>query len=178
MYCPKCGKENADSVVFCGTCGAQLQQGQSAASVSQSNPGFKKVNVWLTVLLTFVTFGFYLPYWFITRSGAANRMQSSKKLNKWPFYIVVVLYIISLLASFASGFMEVDSGADDPTVIMFNIISGVMNLIGGIILIVQAFKLRAIFNDHFAAKGEKFSGIWTFLGNIWYFQYKVNKLFY
>ncbi len=176
MYCPKCGKENAEGVVFCGTCGAQLPQSGQTGAVF--NPGFKKLNVWLTVLYTIITGGIYLPVWFLSRRDAINKMNSAKKIGKGLFIFVIVLYVINILASFGAGFEIGMNGAEDDTSNMLDGLSALASIIAGIILIVQAFKLRTIFNDHFAAKGEKFSGIWTFLGNIWYFQHKVNKLFY
>jgi len=49
----------------------------------------------------------------------------------------------------------------------------------GIILIVQGFKVRRIFINHFNSQlqGEiSFSGVATFFFHIYYLQYKINRL--
>lgn len=169
MICPSCGRENTDSSRFCGGCGASL-----------INPGFTKVNIYLVALYTIVTFGIYLPYWFLKRLDIINGMRSEIKLSPWPFIIVIVLFIISLLTSLAGGAMIGISYEDPTTGLMLYLISNIAGIVGSVPLIIQAFKLRRIFDDHFNTylkQNIELSKLGTFLLNSLYFQYKINELF-
>lgn len=168
MICPSCGRENPDSTKFCGGCGASL-----------INPGFAKTNIYLAVFYTVVTFGIYLPYWFLKRRHIINSMHSQTKLGQWPFIIAIVLFLASMLTSLAGGAM-IGISYDDPTPgITLYFISNIAGIVGSIPLIMGAFRLRRIFDDHFnkhLKQNMGLSKLGTFLLNSLYFQYKINEM--
>lgn len=168
MFCSQCGRENPDSSRFCGGCGASL-----------INPGFAKTNIYLAALYTIVTSGIYLPYWFLRRLDIINGMHSETKLRSWVFILVIVLFLISLLTSLGGGIM-IGMNYEDLTGWLLYGISNIASVAGIILLVIQAFKLRRIFDDHFnkyLKQNIELSKLGTFLLNSLYFQYKVNELF-
>jgi hypothetical protein len=46
MYCPKCGKENADSSKFCFNCGSQLGTSEQKVSNTAKSQSKWKYNFW------------------------------------------------------------------------------------------------------------------------------------
>lgn len=47
MFCPECGKENKDDSIYCASCGAELSEGQSAASASAKDIA-KEAKAWFS----------------------------------------------------------------------------------------------------------------------------------
>ena len=163
--CSKCGKENTESALFCATCGNNLSTSNPGQinSVNQEVFEFKKVNILLVILYSVISFGIYLPVWFLKRRDAINKLQSTQKLGKGIFIFVIIAYAMNIALVLLSAYT----------------ISKWISIVAAIILIVQAFKVRRILNDHFNVylkKDIKFSGPATFFFNIWYLQYKINKL--
>jgi len=128
--------------------------------VIQTDLELKKTNVLLMIFLTIITAGIYQAIWFLRRRGAINSLQSKEKLNTGVFVFVIVLYSVSLLIDFAGGKSTLLCG------------------IAAICLLVQCFKVRRIFENHFNVyfkRGISFSGIATFFFMIFYLQYKINR---
>jgi hypothetical protein len=168
MICPSCGRENTDNSRFCGGCGASL-----------INPGFVKANIYLAALYTIVTSGIYLPYWFLRRLDIINGMHSEIKLKSLVFVLIIILFLISLLTSLGGGIM-IGMNYEDLTGWLLYGISNIASVAGIILLVIQAFKLRRIFDDHFnkyLKQSIELSKLGTFLLNSLYFQHKVNELF-
>jgi hypothetical protein len=58
------------------------------------------------------------------------------------------------------------------------LIDNLISLTAGIVLLIQCFKVRRIFQQHFndhLGRNISFSGVATFFFQIFYLQYKVNR---
>lgn len=75
MFCPKCGKENADGVKFCGTCGGDVAAlAPAAASIGATNEQMTFSKSISTCMGKYVDF-----------KGRASRPEY------WWFYLFIVL---------------------------------------------------------------------------------------
>lgn len=144
---------------------------------TEESKGFKRTNVIWMIILTIITLGLYVPFWFIRQREAINNLHSPEKLYKNTFVTMFILSLMTLIVSILSpivlrliGYEGI--GKDIDYIIKW------INLIPGVILLFQIFKVRRIFIDHFNDYLKKdiwFSGLLTFLFHIYYFQYLINK---
>ena len=132
-------------------------------SVAQPRPLFKKMHVAWFVVLTFITGFIYYPVWFLRRRKALNALQSVKKLGSgWLIYAIIAFCLNILL----SDHPEAQDGA------------GTLAAIASIGLIVQAFRVRRILEDHLTAvsgQNVELSGAATFFFGAYYLQHALNK---
>lgn len=134
-------------------------------NIANGYPAFKKTSVFFTFLMSFITLGIYLPYWFISRRDDINRLKSKQELSSAPAKILLVLYILSaLMTPFTM----------DENSVWYNI-DMMISFGGGLVLLYLAFQVRRMINEHLGEK--KISGVLTFFLNIWYLQYKINREF-
>jgi len=188
MYCSKCGKENVDTATFCSACGNQLSAQtpvvqESVAGLPQSGQELKKTSVILLIFLIGITASIYYPVWFLTRRNAINNLQAKEKLGKGVFVFALVVVSISLLVYFMSGVMEgLAEGLGEMNLLLtakgLDLFSRILIWVAGILLWVQCFKVRRIFDEHFNThlqRGISFSRIATFFFQILYLQYKINR---
>ncbi|MGR3309521.1 MAG: zinc ribbon domain-containing protein [Candidatus Brocadiales bacterium] len=181
MFCSKCGRDNIDTVKFCGVCGNQLSAPapivqESADTLSQSGPELEKTSVILLIILMLITLGIYYPIWFLKRINAINNLQSEEKLGPGVFIFAIVGIIAVLLLGLISGSMEKAGEID--TARGLNTFCSMLNLGVAIALLVQCFKVRRILNEHFNAhlqRGIEFSWVAIFFFHIFYLQYKINR---
>ena len=174
MICSKCGKENKDGAIICGSCGDQLiLQAQLTSEVldkpQNTTQGLRKMSVVLVIFLTIITAEIYCPIWFLKRIEAINSLKSKEKLQPNIFRILGFLFSLCLIFNIVS-FIKFGRGSAFSTL---------FSIIGWIILVVQSFKVRRIFNEHFNVQMKKqihFSWTATFFFYIWYLQYKINNL--
>lgn len=135
-------------------------------SNSQTKTELKRMAVPWFVVLSFITGLIYYPVWFLRRRQAINALQSSKKLKSGFLIVAIVLFSLNLLMSQGS---DVDAQE----------VGGTLALIAVIIMIVQSFKVRRIFEDHcnmYLQQSIDFSGVATFFFGAFYLQYKINRL--
>lgn len=130
---------------------------------------FKKKSVVLMVILSIVTYGIYIPIWFLKGMAALNNLKSKLKVKKAYFIVVLVLAIISLLLLVPPLMFGVSSSIGQ----MVDKIDSAVNLMFGIAILAVSFDIKRILEDHF---GIKLSGIATFFFTIFYLQYKINEL--
>lgn len=155
-------------------------------SASTSSAEIKKTPVILTIIFTVITAGIYYPCWFLTRRNSINSLKSVEKLGSGVFVFAIVMQSISLLMALVSGGFEgASEGLNSPDLMItakgIDALSRVIDLVVGITLLVQCFKVRRIFREHFNAHlGHNiyWSGIVLFFCQIYYLQYKVNRLEY
>lgn len=184
MLCPNCGRHNVTTVEVCGACGTTLppqipsrlpEYKPEAAEVSTppapAAAPLRKTSVPLIVLLSLITMGVYYPVWFILQMDSFNAMNSKVKLKKGAFITVIILFVLSVAAAFASIGLEGNSDADSARAL--DLMSRFFNIAGGLILLVESFRVKKILSEHFNAK---LSGIATFFFNVLYLQYKINRL--
>ena len=133
---------------------------------------FEKTSILLMIFLSIITAGIYIPVWFLRRTDAINSLQSEEKLSPDIFVFVIIIDALGLLLSF----WEPGGGRDAAR--SFEVISGILNWIAIITILVQAFKVRRIFDEHFNIRLRKympFSGLATFFFGIFYLQYEINR---
>lgn len=160
---------------------------QSNQNVSTSSAGeIKKTPVILTIIFTILTAGIYYPCWFLSRRNAINSLQTTEKLGHGVFVSVIVMQSVSLLMALVSGGFEGASeglGASDLmlTAKVIDLFSSLIDIVAGITILVQCFKLRRILREHFnhhLGHSIQWSGVLLFFFQIYYLQYKVNRLAY
>lgn len=194
MFCPSCGRQNADNVSFCGACGkplagsapAQFAQPGPApyapaapmtAAAQAPNPGFEQHSVILLYVLSCVTGGIFAYYWLITRSKIANTLQSTRKVSIGAFIGAIVMLGIFIILYIAG--VALLMAKEPETGVVLLCISMLLALIAGIIVLVQVFNFRAALIEHFRdVPGVEINGVLTFFFSFMYLQYKINKLFF
>src|SRR5699024_9526326 len=75
---------------------------------SENLPPFKKTSSVFTVFLSFITFGIYIPYWFLSRRKSLNLLESKEHMTLTPPLTMLVLYSVVAITFipmviFASG---------------------------------------------------------------------------
>ena len=143
--------------------------------------GLKRRSVILMIVLTLVTLGFYYPIWFLRRRDALNAMDSPRKLRLWPFVVYLVWYVFQFILGFANGVAR--GQLISPQV---DLLLKLVQLAIAILLLVQCFFIKDILEDHLAGPGDqiqspllvasvKLSGLMTFLFQVFYLQYAINR---
>src|SRR3989344_7058273 len=142
---------------------------------------FKKMNLILLVFLTIITFGAYIPLWFLRQREAINDLHSEEKLYKKTFILLLIIQMGILIVSLypiiivALGYQYIINNKDMLAGIINNLefIIRLVTLIPAVILLFQALKVRRIFIDHFNDNLKKdiwVSGLFTFIFHIFYLQ--------
>ncbi len=127
--------------------------------------GLPHFSVWAFVLMTVVTLGFYTPYWWLKRLEAFHSLDTNQQLPPQSIFIGAAA---ALMASWVLIFAAPATGVDI-----------VLDLAVGIFYVYVALRGKGILQDHLAAKGVReieFNGLWTFLFQHWYLQYKINQI--
>ena len=135
---------------------------------NQAYIAFTKQSVPLLFILALVTFAIYVPYWYLSRREELNRINTSDKLNSGPFIVVLVMYAIGALLTVFSIVLDLDA----TTIAGLDSLDRVFNLIGGITLLVQSFKIKRML-EHYT--GMPHSGVATFFFQYLYLQHKINQ---
>mgnify|MGYP005865705369 CR=1 FL=1 len=150
---------------------------------STTNQVVKKTPVILTIIFMIITAGIYYPCWFLTRRDHINALHSREKIGKGVFIFGIVIFSISIFLVFVSGFLEAmgeELGMSEFLLMAMEVdfVDSLLSLVVGITLLVQCFKVRRIFRDHFnghLGRNISFSGWATFFFQIFYLQYKINR---
>ena len=142
---------------------------------------FKRRSVILMVVLTVATFRLYHPFWFLRRRAALNRLDSPRKLQRWPFLIFLAFWLLQLIIVIASGSespeQTIGAGA--------SLLLRLFRLTVGILIVVQCFFIKDILEDHLAGPEDNLSssilrdrvnlsGLMTFFFQIFYLQHVMN----
>ena len=138
----------------------------------------------LLIFLTFITVAVYYPVWFLRRRSALNGLQSRDKLNTGVFVVAIVLLSVGLLLMLMSGALEgfgEGLGQRDLVAVSKGLegFAQFLNLVAGIALLIQSFKVRRMLTEHLAARTGQpvsFSGPGTFFFQILYLQHKINRI--
>jgi len=146
----------------------------------------KRTPVILIILFTVITAGIYYPAWFLTRRHAINALQSKEKLGAGVFIFGIVVFSLSLLLMMASGVFEgLYEALHDAEYLAISkgieAIDKILSAVIGITLLVQCYKVRRILREHFNTHfghNVYWSGVMIFFFQIYYLQYKVNRLEY
>ncbi|MBI5560120.1 MAG: DUF4234 domain-containing protein [Deltaproteobacteria bacterium] len=139
--------------------------------------GLGKMEVWKLVLLTFFTGGIYSAVWFLRRLGAINGLSSPVKLNQGVFGFIIAGCASNIGMAL---FLVLFSGRIGPqTSANLSTASDILSLLVEVTVLLQTFKVRKVFMDHFMEKEKReisFSWAGTFFFSIFYLQYKINRL--
>ena len=153
-----------------------------AAVADLSSTGLKRRSVLLMIVFTVVTFGLYYPIWFLRRRDALNGLDSPRKLQAWPFVVVIAWFILQVIIGAASASETPEETFGEGAVLLLNVVQ----LAVGILMLVQSFVAKDILEDHLAgpddqvasgllAEGVKLSGLMTFFFQCFYLQYVINR---
>ena len=140
----------------------------AAHVASPADTGLTRRSVWLMVLLTFVTLGFYYPIWFLRRRQGLNRLDSARKLELWPSALFAVYFLVAFLSPLVMG-ATLEEHVGDAAALLRAVDLGL-----GIMMIVQCFRIKDIIEDH-TGESATLSGVATFFLSIFYLQYAINK---
>ena len=148
------------------------------ADLSDSH-GLKRRRVLMMIVFLFVTFGFYYPMWFFRRRSKLNRLDSPRKLALWPLLAFSAVLVIQFVVALIAGETPVDQAIGTGPALALQL----SQIVVGIVMIVQCFKIKDMIEDHAAppAGGELFvehvslSGLLTFFFSIFYLQWAINR---
>ena len=157
-----------------------------AAVADISAPGLKRRSLILMILFSLVTFGLYYPVWFLRRRNALNRLDSPRKLPQWPFVVAIGWFVFQVLVGVAVGVARGLSGSGVGLPREANLVFSIIRLAVGVLMLVQAFATKDILEDHFAGPEDQIerpfltgtvqlSGVMTFIFQIFYLQYAINR---
>ena len=141
--------------------------------------GLKRRSVPLMVVFLFVTFGFYYLIWFFRRRTKLNHLNSPRKLALWPLLLFSVVFVIQFVVGLLAGETPVDEVLGTGTALLLQL----LQIVVGIVMIVQCFKIKDIIEDHAApppgaemfAEHVTLSGLMTFFFSIFYLQWAINR---
>ncbi|WP_163102951.1 DUF4234 domain-containing protein [Peribacillus alkalitolerans] len=131
--------------------------------------GFKKTNILFMVLASYLTFGMYVPYWFITRRKALQSLSSNVPLPLNGIVTVLGLSIVSLLALVFGPFILTEYGLE-----LKDSLDYIVTMYGLGIVLYAAFRVREMLNDHW--NEEIIRPVPVTLFHIWYLQFKINRV--
>lgn len=158
-----------------------LAKDRNAAALSVP-ASLKRRSVLLMIVFTIVTFGLYYPIWFLRRRAALNRLDSPRKLQSWPFLIFIAFFVLQFIVGVASGSAPVEQTVGTVGSLLLTL----AQLGVGILMLVQCFFTKDILEDHLAGPEDtvpnplfvervQLSGVMTFLFQIFYLQYTINR---
>ncbi|HZX36163.1 MAG TPA: hypothetical protein VFF54_06685 [Thermodesulfobacteriota bacterium] len=148
-----------------------------SSNVATSSNSVEKMSVPALILVMFLTGGIYTGFWFVKRIGSINAMKSVFKFREGIFAFIIagfavnvslLLYVIFQDAALTEELRQTLLRASD-----------VLALVLQVSVLIQCFKVRRVFMDHFnenLKKEIKFSWPATFFFGIFYLQYKINRL--
>ncbi|MBD8071142.1 DUF4234 domain-containing protein [Bacillus sp. PS06] len=129
---------------------------------------FKKTNIALMVLLTIITMGIYIPYWFLTRRKGFEGF-SDQKLS---YFLIICLLVINSTTFFYSFFQSLF--LSEYGIAIFDSLETVFTFIGLGLLYFSAFRAKEAIENEF--QEEMFNPVLLVLFHIWYLQFKINRL--
>ena len=131
--------------------------------------GLKRRSLLVMIVFTFISFGVYYPVWWFRRRAGLNRLNSPTKLALWPLLLFASLFVIP----FVLAFIRIDPDEDFAGEAIMGVLA-VFQLYVGILMIIQAFRVKEMIEDH-AAEQAKLSGVMTFFFSIFYLQWAINR---
>lgn len=181
MYCTRCGASLQDGTKYCGSCGTGVERLAPSRLHGGQRPWnesalLRRQSVILTVFLYAITVNIYLPCWFLSRRDAINSLRADEKVGVGPLMFAVVVLSSAFLISGASGFFRGLGNLD--TSQFLDLVASLLLGSAIIIIEVQSFKLRRIFEVHLRSVRHPqavLSGAAVFFFHIFYLQYVINR---
>jgi hypothetical protein len=142
--------------------------------------GLKYRSLWLMIVFLLISFGVYYVIWFFRRRPGLNRLDSPRKLPMWPLLLTATSFGVQFVLGLVAGSEPVPD-------VIGPVGSGVLTLLQlvvGITMIIQCFRIRDIIQDHATppldsdqrfVEQVQLSGLMTFFFSIFYLQWAINK---
>jgi hypothetical protein len=134
----------------------------------------------LVVMIVFfvITLGLYYPLWFLRRRAALNGLDSPRKLQRWPFLLMLAFFVFQIILAIAS--------APEESIVESSLLFILVRLAVALLIVVQCFIIKDILEDHLAGPGDtisssglsdsvRLSGLMTFFFQIFYLQHVINR---
>jgi len=140
----------------------------------------KRRSLVVMIVLFIVSLGLYYPIWFLRRRSALNGLDSPRKLQRWPFLLVLAFFVFQIVLAIASDPARPE--ATGARSFLFSLV----RLAVALLIVVQCFIIKDILEDHLAGPGDsisssvradsvRLSGLMTFFFQILYLQYVINR---
>lgn len=130
-------------------------------------PKVKYVPVWVTIILSIVTLGIYIPYWFVTRAKELNRMAGKKVISRKIPVLIFILYCMSNLILLIGPYF-----INEIAMMLYEYIDILITYAGIICIVHYSFVIRKVLNH------ESMKTAFTLIFNIWYLQFYINKIYH
>jgi len=156
----------------------EIGTGSHDRDISLTGPELGRTNVLFLIFLTVITLGVYYPIWFLRKKDALNKLQAKEKLGSGLFIFITIVQIPTIFIGFTIGFLEGFTG-EEGIGKGFDLLTKLLSLAVGIIFLAKSLKVRRILKGHFGGHlgyGISFSPLATFFFQIYYLQYKINRL--
>lgn len=140
------------------------------ASVETSEAALPKTKVLLMVLLTLLTLGLYVPYWFWSRRRTLDAMAAEGESVGGLTVALVVLYLVAFAMGFLGGVLR---GAGDAPGQAYFIAARAIDWSSRILIIVLSFRVKGILESN---DSGHLSAVGTFFLSCFYLQYRINRL--
>lgn len=130
----------------------------------------KRMSVWLTVAVSVLTLGLYLPYWAVTRTRALNRL-APEAVSLSFTWCMAVFFVLSYPLVLLPELMPLPREQQ--------LAISVVDLAANVLMLIWSILFRGGLNAHTrASRGEP---LWSNLFFAWflqvfYHQYKINRI--
>jgi magnesium-transporting ATPase (P-type) len=141
--------------------------------------GLKQRRVLVMIVFMIITLGIYYLVWWFRRRPGLNRLNSPQKLALWPLLLLTAQFVGQFVIGVIAGItLEQDVIGEGGRLFMT-----VFQLMVGIVIIVQTFKIKDMIEDHaqpvqsypMSVEQVKLSGLMTFFFSIFYLQWAINR---
>lgn len=136
---------------------------------SSTEMGFRKRNISLVVLLTIVTMGIYLGYWFLKEKETLKSIDSKRVIPIRLWWAATIFLSVSFFYNIiGSAFLTPYGKA------FFNSVDIIITFYYLGLLYYSVFRIRDLIEGFYQ---EEIIRPWLLiLFNVWYLQYKINRL--
>jgi len=150
---------------------------ETDVTVSQKGPSividdFKNQSTWMLVFLSIITLGIYLAHYMKRQTKVFNKhLDPSDQISEGFLNSIILLYYLSAFLLIPFFFLENGETIGN--------VSDLVDRIANIVSLVWAFKAKNRMVSILSAKAKEpnwFHGLWTFLFQAFYFNYKINKI--
>ncbi|MGH9324462.1 MAG: DUF4234 domain-containing protein [Vicinamibacteria bacterium] len=122
------------------------------------------------ILITLVTLGLYIPYWFLSRRRALNHLAAEADNVNLLTFLLAATYAIAFAFGSISGALSETVGS---TLAAFRQGTTIIDLVSRILTIILSFRVKSILE---ANHPEPLSAVGTFFLSLFYLQYKINRM--
>ncbi|WP_129536361.1 hypothetical protein [Chryseobacterium sp. 3008163] len=122
----------------------------------------ERENIFLLIVYSTLSFGLFVPYWFIKKDIKFNA-----KLNVW------IILLIFFLSCIHVGLIDVFSPSSSSNKVVLTILYWVGQVGYSVCFLVCIFSLRKQIMEKF--KGIDINSVWTFFIGIWHVQFSLNQ---